>query len=513
VARFRQRWKVHQHRIAPERLVFLDETWIRTDMTRLRGWFMRGTALVAKVPHGHWKTLTFIGGLRQGEIVASCVFDGPINAATFTAWVEQSLVPTLKPGDVVVLDNLSSHKDPRARRAIRAVGAHLLFLPPYSPMLPTPPSFACRVGVDGPLSASSCQTEGVADLRRWRTSVEKIARIGMDTSKHVFQLHGVDANELVVLRRKLRRTEMLAFFAAREPTVIGIEACAGSHHWARELSALGHEVKLLAPQLVKPYVKRSKNDAADAEALCEAMSRPSMRFVPAKTTDQQAALMLVALRDRLVRTRTQLTNAIRGHAAEFGLIAAKGLDKVEPLLVRIAMDESLPALARAIFTVHAEEYAALGARLRVVEAELIAWHRANATSRRLSAIPGIGPVIASLLVMKTPDPHAFRSGRAFAAWLGLTPKDHSTAGKTRHGGITRAGDEALRSALVVGATAVINQARRRDKATAWLAGLLARKPAKLVAVALANKMARIAWKLMVSGEIYATGRMGATTAA
>jgi len=185
--------------------------------------------------------------------------------------------------------------------------------------------------------------------------VEKIARIGMDTSKHVFQLHGVDATESVVLRRKLRRTEMLAFFAAREPTVIGIEACAGSHHWARELSALGHEVRLLAPQLVKPYVKRSKNDAADAEALCEAMSRPSMRFVPAKTTDQQAALMLVALRDRLVRTRTQLTNAIRGHAAEFGLIAAKGLDKVEPLLVRIAMDESLPALARAIFTIHAEE--------------------------------------------------------------------------------------------------------------------------------------------------------------
>jgi len=343
--------------------------------------------------------------------------------------------------------------------------------------------------------------------------VEKIARIGMDTSKHVFQLHGVDATESVVLRRKLRRTEMLAFFAAREPTVIGIEACAGSHHWARELSALGHEVRLLAPQLVKPYVKRSKNDAADAEALCEAMSRPSMRFVPAKTTDQQAALMLVALRDRLVRTRTQLTNAIRGHAAEFGLIAAKGLDKVEPLLVRIAMDESLPALARAIFTIHAEEYAALEARLRVVEAELRTWFRSNATCRRLSAIPGIGPVIASLLVMKTPDPHAFRSGRAFAAWLGLTPKDHSTAGKTRHGGITRAGDEALRSTLVVGATAVINQARRRDKATAWLAGLLARKPAKLVAVALANKMARIAWKLMVSGEIYATGRMGATTAA
>jgi transposase len=256
-----------------------------------------------------------------------------------------------------------------------------------------------------------------------------------------------------------------------------------------------------------------------------------MRSVPAKTTDQQAALMLVALRDRLVRTRTQLTNAIPGHAAEFGLIAAKALDKIEPLLMRIALDESLPALARAIFTVHGEEYAALEARLRVVEAELMAWHRANATSRRLAAVPGIGPIIASLLVMKSPDPHAFRSGRAFAAWLGLTPppatltccagqgpwrappKDHSTAGKTRHGGITRAGDEALRSLLVVGATAVINQARRRDKATAWLAGLLARKPAKLVAVALANKMARIAWKLMASGEIYAPGRRSATTAA
>jgi transposase len=177
------------------------------------------------------------------------------------------------------------------------------------------------------------------------------------------------------------------------------------------------------------------------------------------------------------------------------------------------MDESLPALARAIFTVHADEYAALEARLRVVDAELRTWFRSNATCQRLSAIPGIGPVIASLLVMKTPDPHAFCSGRAFAAWLGLTPKDHSTAGKTRHGGITRAGDEALRSALVVGATAVIHQARRRDRATAWLAALLARKPVKLVAVALANKMARIAWKLMVSGEIDATGRVSTMAAA
>lgn len=333
--------------------------------------------------------------------------------------------------------------------------------------------------------------------------MEKLSRIGMDTSKSVFQLHGVDGAEQPVLRKKLRRKDMVRFFERLEPTAVGIEACGGAHHWARVLGELGHTVKLIAPQLVKPYVKRGKNDAADAEALCEAMSRPTMRFVPVKSPDQQAALMLAGMRDRLVRSRTQLSNAIRGYGAEFGLVAAKGLEKIEPLLARAQAAASLPALARELFASHGREYARLQAHLAEIEARLMAWHRENECSRRLAQAPGIGPVNATMLVMKTPDPHAFRSGRHFAAWIGLTPKDHSTAGRVRLGAITRAGDEALRSVLVVGAMAVIRQARQgKGHRSPWLVALLARKPPKLAAVALANKMARIAWKMMVTGECY-----------
>ena len=341
--------------------------------------------------------------------------------------------------------------------------------------------------------------------------MEQISRIGMDTSKHIFQIHGVNTAEQPVLRKKLRRTEMVVFFAKLPPTVIAIEACGGSHHWARLLQSFGHQVKLIAPQFVKPYVKRGKNDAADAEALCEAMSRPAMRFVPVKTPDNQAALMLVGLRDRLIRNRVQLANAIRGYAAEFGLTAAKGVCKIESLLDRAAADETLPVLARELCAFHAAEYAQVQEQLEKVEAKLVAWHRADECSRRLAQIPGVGPIGASMLVMKTPTPEAFRSARHFAAWLGLTPKDHSTAGKVRHGVITRAGDAALRSVLVVGATAVIRQIRYgRGALSPWLLDLLKRKPPKLAAVALANKIARIAWKLMVSGQTYrATGRSSA----
>jgi transposase len=342
--------------------------------------------------------------------------------------------------------------------------------------------------------------------------VEQISRIGMDTSKHVFQLHGVNAAGVPVLRKKLRRNEMVAFFKKLAPTVIGIEACGASHHLARLLQSFGHTVKMIAPQLVKPYVKRGKNDAADAEALCEAMSRPTMRFVPVKTVDQQAALMLVGVRDRLIRNRTQLANTIRGHGAEFGLIAAKGMAHLVPLLERIAADESLPALARALFASQAGEYAQLQAQIDEVDAKLTAWHRADECSRRLAKIPGVGPVGAALLKMKTPDPTQFQSGRQFAAWIGLTPKDHSTAGKVRLGGITRAGDEGLRSALVLGATAVIQQALRSDTASPWLAALLKRKPPKLAAVALANKTARIAWKMMLTGEAYSAKAAAAAAA-
>ena len=342
--------------------------------------------------------------------------------------------------------------------------------------------------------------------------MEQVSRIGMDTSKHVFQLHGVNASDEVVLRRKLRRKEMVVFFGTLAPTVIAIEACGASHHWARLLRSFGHEVKLIAPQLVKPYLKRGKNDAADAEALCEAMSRPTMRFVPVKTAEQQAALMLMGLREQLVAGRTQLSNAIRGYAMEFGLTAAKGKAHLEPLLDRIQADESLPILARELFAVQAEGYRRLVAQIDEVDAKLAAWQKADECSQRLVKIPGVGPIGAALLKMKTPAPELFKSGRQFAAWIGLTPKDHSTAGKARPGVITRAGDETLRSVLVVGATAAIQHAQRSGKASPWLAALLRRKPPKLAAVALANKMARIAWKLMVTGRSYAARTAPAASA-
>jgi transposase len=360
------------------------------------------------------------------------------------------------------------------------------------------------LGWTAPNGIAMCQSEFVKGLNRGRPSVDNITRIGMDTSKNVFQLHGVNAAEQPVLRKKLTRGQMVGFFEKLAPTTIAIEACGGSHHWARLLGSLGHEVKLIAPQLAKPYVKRGKNDAADAEALCEAMSRPTMRFVPTKTADQQAALMLIGMRSRLIRNRTQLTNAIRGFAMEFGLTTGTGTYRIEPLLERIAADEALPELARELFALHAREYAQLRKEIENVDDRLMAWHRESECSQRLAQIPGIGPIGATLLMLKTPDPRLFKSGRDFAAWMGLTPRDHSTAGKVRLGAITRAGDEQLRSVLVVGATAVVRHARKGQgrNVTPWLLGLIERKKPKLVAVALANKTARIAWKLMVTGEHY-----------
>ncbi len=339
--------------------------------------------------------------------------------------------------------------------------------------------------------------------------MKQIIRIGMDTSKHIFQLHGVDAAEQPVLRKRLGRNAMLAFFADLPSTVVVIEACGAAHHLARQLGRLGHTVKLIAPQLVKPYVSRNKNDGRDAEGLCEAGSRPRMRYVAVKTAEQQAALMLLGVRDQMVARRTQLGNTIRGHAAEFGLVEAKGLHKLAALLATIEQDQSVPVLARELFAMLARQYAQLQVELKAIEARLLAWHRADAVSRRLAQIPGVGPVTVAALVMKAPDPHAFRSGQLFAAWLGLTPKDHSSAGKTRLGRITRAGDERLRQLLVVGATSVVKQARAKDRGPAWLRTLLQRKPPKLAAVALANKMARIAWKLMTTGESYDSARIDA----
>jgi transposase len=333
----------------------------------------------------------------------------------------------------------------------------------------------------------------------------KIARIGIDTSKSVFQLHGVDDSEVVVLQKQVRRRHFLDFLGKLEPTTIGMEACGGSHYWAREVQKLGHEVVLLPPQYVKPYVARGKNDKADAAAICEAMSRPRVRqrFVPVKSAEQAAAQMLLGTRDNLIKRRTQLSNIIRGYAAEFGLVAATGLVRIAPLLARIEADDSVPALAKEMFAVLGQEFAELGPRIAQLEKRLRAWQRSNELCRRLAEIPTVGPVGAGLLPIKISNPAAFRSGRMCAAWVGLTPKDHSTAGKQRMGGITRAGDESLRAVLVAGATAYIQQVRRgRTTPSPWLADLLKRKPPKLAAVALANKTLRIAWKLMVSGERY-----------
>ena len=345
--------------------------------------------------------------------------------------------------------------------------------------------------------------------------MEKITRIGMDTSKQVFQLHGVDENERPVLRKKLRRQDMFAFFAKLSPTKIGLEACGGAHYWARELAKLGHEVVLVPPQYAKAYVKRGKNDAADAAAICEAMSRPSMSFVAVKTAEQQAALMLAGVRETLINTRTRIANTIRGYAAEFGLVAAQGLDKLAELRKRVAEDETLPQEVRELIAILGQDLDHAKRQFDKVEAKLMAWHKGNATSRRLAKIPGVGPIGASLLVMKTPDPKAFKSARHFAAWMGLTPKDHSTAGRRKSGAITRAGDEMLRSVLVVGATSITNLAKRRpERVSPWLRALEQRKPPKVAAVALANKNARIAWKMMVTGEVYdATRRVSQTPAA
>jgi transposase len=341
--------------------------------------------------------------------------------------------------------------------------------------------------------------------------MEQIIRIGMDTSKRVFHLHGVDAEERVVLRRQLRRGDLLRFFAKHSPTRIGMEACGGSHHWARELRALGHEVVLIPAQYVKAYVDRGKNDAADAAAICEAMSRPKLakRLVPVKTIEQQSGQMLIGVREGLLKRRTQVSNTIRGHAAEFGLVAPKGLTHLEPLLARIEADDTVPRLARDLFAVLAGQYRHVSAQIREIEARLLEHHRASPQSRRLAEIPSVGPVIAATLAAKVADPARFRSGRDFAAWLGLTPKDHSSGGKVRQGGITRAGDETLRSLLICGATSVIRQASQgRNSGPARLRSLLERKPPKLAAVALANKTARIAWKMMVTGERYDPCRHG-----
>ncbi len=327
-------------------------------------------------------------------------------------------------------------------------------------------------------------------------------RIAVDTSKSVFTLHGVDAEERAILRRDLRRVPFEAFFAKLAPTEVVLEACGGSHHWGRRLTALGHRVRLIPPQYVKPYVKRGKNDRNDAAAIAEAASRPSMSFVPVKSVAQQADALVLSLRETLIGQRTQLVNALRGHATEFGVVAAKGIERVEGLLAKLAEDGSIPLVGREMLALLGQQIAQVNAVVAELEARLKAQHKANPVSQRLAKVPGIGPIGALSLAVGV-DASRFESGRHFAAYLGLTPKQHSSGGKQRLGGISHAGNERLRQLLVVGAMSVVRFAKPGSKtASAWLLGLLERKPRKVAAVALANKMARIVWAMMARGEAY-----------
>jgi transposase len=330
----------------------------------------------------------------------------------------------------------------------------------------------------------------------------KFKRIAIDTSKHVFTLHGVDEQERPTLRRELKRSQVEAFFSKQDPTEVVLEACGGSHHWARVLSRLGHQVRLIPPQYVKPFVKRAKNDRNDAEAISEAASRPSMRSVPVKTVDQQAGGIILKYREMLVAQRTRAINALRGHAMEFGIIAAKGTVKVAALLAELAAESAIPATARAIFAKMGSHIEALDQQIVAVDGELAELHKSNPVSQLLAEIPGVGPLGAITLAL-TVTPENFASGRHFAAWLGLTPKEQSTGGKQRLGKISKAGNERLRQLLFVGAMSVIRFAKPGSRsASAWLLQLLERKPRKLAAVALANKMARIIWAMMARGETY-----------
>ncbi len=332
----------------------------------------------------------------------------------------------------------------------------------------------------------------------------QITTIGLDLAKHWFQVHGIDADGQVVARRKLRRSEVLTYFQSLAPCRVGMEACATAHHWARELTALGHTVKLMPPAYVKAYVKRNKNDAADAEAICEAVTRPSMRFVPVKDADQQSVLMLHRARNLLVRQRTMLVNALRAHMAEFGIIAPQGLRNVELLTKEVAHEQKrLPELARSILQLIVDQLQDTMARVRDIELRLAKWHRQSRVSQLLASIPGVGIMGASAIAATVTDPSLFRSGREFAAWLGMTPRQNSSGGKERLGRTSKRGDKYIRCLLVAGAVAVLRHTRNRTtKDAAWVRGLLARRPSKVAAVALANKSARIAWAVMVRGDAY-----------
>jgi transposase len=333
--------------------------------------------------------------------------------------------------------------------------------------------------------------------------MNKFIRIGVDLAKNYFQVHALESEGGGVVSRKLTWAKMFTFFSACEPCLVGMEACGSAHYWARELTAMGHEVRLMPPGYVKPYVKRGKNDAVDAEACCEGVSRSTMRFVPVKSAEQQATLMLHRTREQLTKQRTMNVNALRGHLSEFGLVVAKGIENVEELIAMAADDDQLPKAVKACVTLIAGQIDVIDASIRNLEKEI---RRANArsqTSRLLDKIPGVGPIIASAISASLPNPGVFKSGRDFAAFLGLTPRQNSSGGKDRLGGVSKQGDRYLRKQLVLGATSLLRVAARHKGALAdWIVAMLARKPRRHVSVALANKLARIIWAVASTGELF-----------
>ncbi|EFO28714.1 transposase for insertion sequence element [Roseibium sp. TrichSKD4] len=334
--------------------------------------------------------------------------------------------------------------------------------------------------------------------------MDKITTIGLDLAKSVFQVHGVTEDGGVAVRRRLRRSQLLEFFRTVEPCLVGLEACASAHYWASEIRKFGHTVRLMPPVYVKPYVKRNKTDAADAEAICEAVTRPTMRFVPVKSREEQAAGIVLKTRELLVRQRSQTANALRAHMAEFGIIAASGMASIARLtaILRDNQDDCLPNAARAALLEMAEQIEKLTDRINALDTKIVAGVKADEAARRLTTIPGVGPIIAATVRAVIQDPAAFRTGRDLAAWIGLTPNANSSGGKERLGRISKRGNKQLRTLLIVGATAVLKQARGAQKRPEWVLSLLARRPYKVAAVALANKMVRIIWALLVKGGTY-----------
>lgn len=334
--------------------------------------------------------------------------------------------------------------------------------------------------------------------------MKQITTIGLDLAKQIFQVHGADADGVPVFNRRLRRAEVLRFFEKQPSCLVGIEACGSSHYWAREIAALGHEVRLIPPAYVKPFVKRGKTDAADAEAISEAVIRKTMRFVPVKSVDQQAAAIILKTRGLLVRQQTQVINALRAHLSELGVVVGTGTAKVAGLveIVRDETDGRLPKAARFALSAIADQIEVLAQQINRLEREIIAEAKRDQDMRRLTTIPGIGAITAASIKALVPDPAGFKSGRHLAAWLGLTPRPHSSGGKERLGKISKMGNTQLRSLLVLGATSVLRHARGNINASKWLTALLARRPYKVVAVALANKMARIVWALLTKGGTY-----------